>query len=363
MTSPARRSVLRSVLRAFIVVIAFGVGAASCGQRQEVQVSTPQPTGKPVQPMVKPMPACPYAASSTGPSTPLNAEEERVIVHKGTERPFSGKFVDHHADGTYTCRRCGAPLFASDAKFDSKSGWPSFDEALPGAVREVPDADGDRTEIVCAKCSAHLGHVFRGEGFSERDTRHCVNSVSLEFEPARPHERSDAGPGNAAETATAVAYFAGGCFWGVEHLMQQAPGVLDVVSGYMGGSEANPSYEMVSANATGHAETVKVTYNPSRTSYAALARLFFEIHDPTQVGRQGPDVGAQYRSVIFVSSDQEREVARHLIQKLTARGYRVATQIETARQFWPAEAYHQDYYTRTHKQPYCHTRVSRFGNE
>jgi peptide methionine sulfoxide reductase msrA/msrB len=113
----------------------------------------------------------------------LTPDEERVIVNKGTERAFSGAFWDHHADGTYRCKRCSAELFPSTAKFDSGTGWPSFDDAVPGAVREIPDADGFRTEIVCAKCGGHLGHVFKGEGFTAKGVRHCVNSISLEFEP------------------------------------------------------------------------------------------------------------------------------------------------------------------------------------
>jgi len=112
----------------------------------------------------------------------LTPEEEHIIVHKGTERPFSGIYNKFYEDGVYRCKRCGEPLFDSGSKFDSRSGWPSFDDALKGAVKEIPDSDGHRTEIVCAKCGAHLGHVFRGEGFSEKDTRHCVNSMSLEFE-------------------------------------------------------------------------------------------------------------------------------------------------------------------------------------
>ncbi|UCE24913.1 MAG: bifunctional methionine sulfoxide reductase B/A protein [Candidatus Zixiibacteriota bacterium] len=278
----------------------------------------------------------------------LTPEEERVIVYKGTEAPFSGKYLDHKEKGTYNCKRCDAPLFRSAAKFDSGSGWPSFDDEIPGALKFETDADGMRTEITCARCGAHLGHVFKGEGFTAKNTRHCVNSICLDFVSA------------ADEVATEKAYFAGGCFWGVEHLLKQTDGVLSTSVGYMGGHTSNPTYKDVSYKNTGHAEAVEVVFDPTKTSYEELTRLFFEIHDPTQVDRQGPDVGKQYRSAIFYTDDMQKQTAEKLIGILTGKGYDVATELVMADTFWEAEDYHQDYYDRTGKEPYCHVYQKRF---
>jgi peptide methionine sulfoxide reductase msrA/msrB len=290
--------------------------------------------------------SCRAGAQDKMPYNRLTPEEERVILHKGTERPFSGRFVDFHEKGTYVCRRCGAPLYSSRDKFDSECGWPSFDDAIPGAVKRVPDADGRRTEIVCAACGGHLGHVFTGESLTPKNTRHCVNSVSMDFVPAPA----------AAPALRDTAVFAGGCFWGVQALLEAEPGVLATTVGYTGGRTERPSYGDVCSHATGHAEAVEVVFDPGRTSFEKLARLFFEIHDFTQVDRQGPDVGDQYRSAIFVRNPEQRRAAEELIGTLKKKGYRVATKIEPAATFWKAEEYHQQYYQKNGKRPYCHFR-------
>lgn len=278
----------------------------------------------------------------------LNPEEERIIIHKGTERPFTGKYYNHKEAGTYTCKQCGAPLFRSSDKFDSGCGWPSFDDEIPGAVKRTPDADGVRMEITCAKCGGHLGHVFDGEGFTPKNTRHCVNSISLEFITA------------SQEAALEKAYFAGGCFWGVEHLLKQSEGVISTRVGYMGGRTKNPTYKQVCYENTGHAEVVEVVFDPKQTSYETLARLFFEIHDPTQINRQGPDIGDQYRSAVFYTNNEQKETAEKLIALLKGKGYNPVTEVVPADTFWVAEDYHQDYYDNTGKQPYCHIYQKRF---
>jgi peptide methionine sulfoxide reductase msrA/msrB len=284
----------------------------------------------------------------------LTPQEEQVILNKGTEPPFSGEYVEYHEDGTYTCKRCDAPLFRSESKFDSHSGWPSFDDAIEGAVKLVPDQDGRRTEVVCARCGGHLGHVFTGEGFTEKNIRYCVNSVSLDFLPAG----NDRPARNDHPAKKAV--FAGGCFWGVEYYFRQAPGVLDTRVGYTGGHTDSPTYEEVCSDTTGHVEAIEVTYDPARTTYEDLARLFFEIHDPTQVDRQGPDIGEQYKSVIFYRNDEQKKIAEKLIGILESKGYDVTTELRKAGTFWEAEEYHQDYYAKTGKKPYCHVRTDRF---
>ena len=280
----------------------------------------------------------------------LNSEEIRVIENKGTEMSFSGKYNSFYEAGVYTCRKCNTALFNSNNKFDSGSGWPSFDESIKGQVQEISDADGRRVEIVCATCGGHLGHVFRGEQMTPKSTRHCVNSVSLDFEPFEENNNYK------------KAYFAAGCFWGVEYWFDQQEGVLSADSGYMGGHIENPTYPEICRKDTGHLETVEVTYDPTIVSFETLTKLFFETHNPEQMNGQGPDIGPQYLSAVFTNNIEEEDSVQILINQLEDKGMNIATMIKDANEhkFYIAEYEHQNYYKLRNSEPYCHAFTKRF---
>lgn len=271
----------------------------------------------------------------------LTQAEENVIANKATEHPYSGEYLNNTKEGTYVCKRCDAPLYNSNDKFDANCGWPSFDDEIEGSVKRVTDADGRRTEIICNNCGAHLGHVFLGENFTKKDTRHCVNSISLKFIPKK-------------DKSLEKVYFASGCFWGTEYFFMQAPGVVSTSVGFMGGHKKNPTYKEVIQQNTGHIETTEVVFDPSITTFGDMVRLFFETHDFTQTNGQGPDIGSQYLSRIFYKDEEEKRIAEQYVDILEEKGYKVATMLKPVSEYYKAEDYHQQYYKHNGSTPYCH---------
>jgi peptide methionine sulfoxide reductase msrA/msrB len=293
----------------------------------------------------------------------LDPETFRITQKAGTEPAFCGNLLDNKKEGTYTCVVCGLPLFSSAHKFNSGTGWPSFyREFDPQHVSRTADHSHGmrRVEINCARCGAHLGHVF-DDGPRPTGERHCLNSASLRFhekgQEMPPESRPSANPAS-QPGGLETAYFAAGCFWGVEHYFQKGPGVVDAVSGYMQGRTDGPTYKEVCDDSTGHAETVKVVFDPKKITYRRLLEAFFVMHNPTELNRQGPDVGTQYRSGIWCTSDEQRREAEAYIAELQSSprftGKRIVTQVEPAKTFYPAEDYHQDYIVKTGRA--CHVK-------
>ncbi|MDP1575031.1 MAG: bifunctional methionine sulfoxide reductase B/A protein [Coxiellaceae bacterium] len=271
-----------------------------------------------------------------------------ILKDKHTEKPFSGKYCNHTENGTYLCRGCGIALFRANNQFHASCGWPSFDDSIKNNVKAMPDQDGIRTEIVCGQCAAHLGHVFHGEQLTTKNTRHCVNSCSLEFVPSL------------TVTQTEEAIVAGGCFWGVQHLLQSLKGVLLTEVGYTEGDTSYPTYFQVCSQTTGHVEAVRIVFDTTLLSYEDLIYYFMEIHDPTQQNGQGPDRGSQYLSRLYYFNDTQRMIAEKTICLLIEKNYEITTKIKPVSIFWPAEEDHQRYYEKTKQAPYCHQHVKRF---
>lgn len=272
----------------------------------------------------------------------LTPEEYRVLRQAGTEKAFTGKYNDHYEPGLYVCAACGTPLFSSDSKYDHGTGWPSFTVPVDETHLEYRNDYSHlakRVEVRCAACGSHLGHVFE-DGPPPTHKHYCINSIALDFRPADAALQK--------ETAT----FAAGCFWGVEDKFLKIQGVLSTRVGYAGGTVANPTYKLVCSDTTGHAEAVEIVFDPAVVSYQELLERFFEFHDPTQINRQGPDIGTQYRSVIFYHNEEQKKAALEMVEKLTREkkfSRPIATQVVPATEFYQAEDYHQKYFEKLRK--------------
>ncbi len=291
----------------------------------------------------------------------LNNEQYWVLRECGTEKPFSGKYNDHWEEGTYVCAGCGTPLFESDSKYEHGTGWPSFTMPVDDGNLEYQDDYSllmKRIEVRCVTCGGHLGHVF-DDGPAPTYLHYCVNSAALDFipqenrasngedAPAPQQKRKKAATKQNEFPNAKEATFAAGCFWGVEFKFGKLPGVLSTTVGYAGGKTKNPTYKQVCSDKTGHAESVRVVFDPAQISYEELVRYFFGIHDPTQVNRQGPDRGTQYRGVIFYHDEEQKEIAQKVIEEVNASDkYKkpLATELVPVPEFYKAEEYHQKYY-------------------
>jgi len=308
----------------------------------------------------------------------LSKEEYAVTQSCSTEPPFRNKYWNNKEPGIYVDVVTGEPLFSSQDKFDSGSGWPSFTKPIDkDVVKELQDSTlgMDRTEVKSKVGASHLGHVFP-DGPGPNGLRYCINSASLRF--VAVDQLVIAGYGRfverfsgvaAAKTETELtgqqellhqteeAILAGGCFWGMEELLRKQPGVKDVVAGYTGGKIANATYDLVSGGSSGHAEAVKITFDPAQTSYEALLRFFFKIHDPTTLNSQGNDRGTQYRSAIFFETPQQKTTAERVkseLDKSKKWPKPAVTEIIAASEFYKAEDYHQDYLQKHPSGYTCH---------
>ena len=304
----------------------------------------------------------------------LNPMQFHVTQQCGTEPPFQNEYWNNHADGIYVDIVSGEPLFSSLDKFDSGSGWPSFTKPITGGkVSEKSDTTHGmrRVEVRSGTADSHLGHVFP-DGPGPNGLRYCINSASLRFVPVERleaegygeyrelfNEKSDSSPERTPTIAPReeVAVLSGGCFWGVEELIRKLPGVVSTEVGYTGGNVPNPTYSSMTSGTTGHAEAVRIVYDPNKLQYADLLRYFFKLHDPTTLNRQGNDRGTQYRSAIFFSSPDQQKIARQVKDEVESSGKwkaPVVTEIISASTWYPAEEYHQHYLQKNPNGYTCH---------
>lgn len=277
----------------------------------------------------------------------LTPDQFQIARLKGTERAGSGAFCERHEPGLYGCVCCGTPLFDSRVKFESGTGWPSFAQPVQeNAIKYHKDSSFGmtRVEVMCNTCDAHQGHVFP-DGPEPSGLRYCINSASMKLIEDEN-----------TETTTVLG---GGCFWCTEAVYQRVQGVSSVESGYSGGSIKNPTYREIGTGRTGHAEVIKVTYNPEVLNYSDLLRIFFSTHDPTTLNRQAYDSGTQYRSVIYYQTEEEQKVAQEVMEEMADYfDDAIVTELSPLGAYYKAEGAHQNYYNDNGNQPYCNAIIT-----
>jgi peptide methionine sulfoxide reductase msrA/msrB len=345
----------KSLFNLLVMIPLFVLNA--CGQSSNKQNSTTKTVAmenvisKPENPY--------YSNTDTKKLNVSNAEWKKILSpdlyavarEADTERAFTGTMWNSETKGTYYCATCGYKLFKSNQKFTSSCGWPSFFEQDNKESITFKDDNSygmKRVEANCGRCDSHLGHLF-DDGPEPTGKRYCMNAISLDFVP-------DGVVATKNEGNLETIVLGGGCYWCVEAVYENLQGVKSVASGFAGGTVENPSYEEVCTGRTGAAEVVEITYDKSVTNLDEIFKVFFTVHDPTTLNRQGADVGTQYRSVIFFKNEEQKKAAQSIIDELNAKNVyssKIVTTLEPFKKFYKAEEYHQNYYANNKDKPYC----------